>query len=48
MSGPEVDTLVRETVEATQPQNEHATFLARFRGLTGMWVTDHGGTPYAG
>jgi hypothetical protein len=47
VSGPEFDTLVRETVAATYPEHERATFLSHFRGLTGMWVTDHGGTPYA-
>jgi hypothetical protein len=29
-----------DTVRATYPAHEHDQFLAHFRGLVGMWVTD--------
>src|SRR5690606_16395211 len=34
------DKLLVETVRATYPEHEHEQFLAHFRGLTGMWVSD--------
>ena len=47
VSGPDFDALLRDTVAATYPEHERAMFMAHFRGLTGMWVSDHGGVPYA-
>lgn len=41
VSGPDFDRLLRETVAATYPEHEHERFMAHFRGLTGMWVTDN-------
>jgi hypothetical protein len=29
-----------QTVQATYPAAEHERFLAHFRGLVGLWVTD--------
>ena len=40
VSGPDFDQLLRDTVAATYPAHEHEAFLAHFRGLLGMWVTD--------
>jgi len=34
------DRLLRETVQATYPPHEQEQFLAHFRGLIGLWVTD--------
>ena len=34
------DRLLRETVTATYPAHEHEQFLAHFRGLLGLWVSD--------
>ena len=34
------DRMLRDTVAATYPPHEHEQFLAHFRGLVGMWVTD--------
>jgi hypothetical protein len=42
-SGPEFDELLVQTVRATYPAHEHEQFVAHFRGLTGMWVTDESG-----
>lgn len=36
----EFDKLLVDTVQATYPQHEHDQFVAHFRGLTGLWVTD--------
>ena len=36
----EFDALLVETVRATYPPHEHERFLAHFRGLIGLWVTD--------
>jgi hypothetical protein len=41
VSGADFDRLLVETVEATYPPQESEQFLAHFRGLIGMWVTDH-------
>ena len=35
------DRLLRDTVAATYPPHEHEQFLAHFRGLIGLWVTDN-------
>jgi hypothetical protein len=35
------DRLLRDTVAATYPSHEHEQFLDHFRGLIGLWVTDH-------
>jgi hypothetical protein len=40
VSSPDFDRLLVETVEATYPPHEHERFLAHFRGLVGLWVTD--------
>jgi hypothetical protein len=40
VSGADFDRLLVETVQATYPPQEHEQFLAHFRGLIGMWVTD--------
>jgi hypothetical protein len=29
-----------DTVTTTYPEHEHERFLAHFRGLVGLWVTD--------
>ncbi|MFK5633693.1 RimK family alpha-L-glutamate ligase [Ornithinimicrobium sp. LYQ103] len=34
------DTLLVDTVRVTYPAHEHDKFIAHFRGLTGMWVSD--------
>ena len=34
------DKLLVDTVQATYPEHEHDQFVAHFRGLTGLWVTD--------
>ncbi len=39
-AGPEFDRLIVDTVTATHPAHEHEQFIAHFRGLTGLWVTD--------
>jgi hypothetical protein len=36
----EFDRMLRDTVAATYPAHEQEEFLAHFRGLVGMWVTD--------
>lgn len=40
VSGPGFDRLLQDTVRVTYPRHEHEQFLAHFRGLIGMWVTD--------
>jgi hypothetical protein len=40
VSGDDFDRILRETVAATYPAHEQEKFLAHFRGLTGLWVTD--------
>jgi hypothetical protein len=44
VSGSDFDRLLVETVQATYPPHEQEKFLAHFRGLTGMWVSDQGAT----
>jgi hypothetical protein len=39
-AGPEFDRLIVDTVTATHPAHEHEQFIAHFRGLTGLWVSD--------
>jgi len=34
------DRVLRETVQASYPAHEHEQFLAHFRGLVGLWVSD--------
>ena len=36
----EFDRMLRDTVAATYPAHEQEEFLAHFRGLVGMWVSD--------
>jgi hypothetical protein len=38
----EFDRLLVDTVTATYPAHEHERFLAHFRGLVGLWVSDQG------
>ena len=40
VSGPDFDRLLLDTVVAGYPAHEHERFVAHFRGLVGMWVTD--------
>jgi hypothetical protein len=40
VSGDDFDRILRETVAATYPAHEQDKFLAHFRGLTGLWVSD--------
>jgi hypothetical protein len=42
VAGADFDRLLVETVQATYPPQEHEQFLAHFRGLIGLWVTDQG------
>jgi hypothetical protein len=37
----EFDRLLRETVAATYPPHEVDQFLAHFRGLIDLWITDN-------
>ena len=39
-AGPGFDRLLVDTVRTTYPAHEHERFLAHFRGLVGMWVSD--------
>ena len=39
------DRLLRDTVQATYPAHEQEEFMAHFRGLIGLWVTDHSPGP---
>jgi hypothetical protein len=39
-AGPEFDRLLVDTVRATYPADEQDRFVAHFRGLTSLWVTD--------
>jgi hypothetical protein len=40
VTGDDFDRILRETVVATYPAYEQEQFLAHFRGLVGLWVTD--------
>jgi hypothetical protein len=40
VSGDDFDRILCETLAATYPAHEQAKFLAHFRGLVGLWVTD--------
>jgi hypothetical protein len=40
VDSPDFDQLLLDTVVAGYPAHEHERFLAHFRGLIGMWVTD--------
>jgi hypothetical protein len=40
VSGDDFDRILRETVATTYPAHEQEQFLAHFRGLVGLWVTD--------
>ncbi|WP_151084128.1 ATP-grasp domain-containing protein [Nocardioides cynanchi] len=42
VAGADFDRLLVETVRATYPVQEHEQFLAHFRGLIGLWVSDQG------
>jgi hypothetical protein len=38
----EFAALLEDTVRSTYPPHEHDKFIAHFRGLIGLWVTDQG------
>jgi hypothetical protein len=38
------DDLLVQTVQRTFPEHEHEHFVAHYRGLLGMWVTDQHAT----
>ena len=40
VSSPAFDRLLVDTVRSTYPEHEQEQFLAHFRGLVGMWVSD--------
>jgi hypothetical protein len=40
VSGDDFDRILRETVATTYPLHEQEKFLAHFRGLTGLWLSD--------
>ena len=40
VSGPDFDRILADTVRATYPPHEQDRFLAHFRGLIGLWVSD--------
>jgi hypothetical protein len=40
VSSPHLDTLLVDTVRATYPAAEQEKFIAHFRGLVGLWVSD--------
>ena len=42
VAGPEFDDLLVDTVRRTYPAHERDRFVAHFRGLLGLWVTDQG------
>jgi hypothetical protein len=42
IASPEFDRLLVDTVRSTFPAHEHEHFVAHYRGLLGMWVTDQG------
>jgi hypothetical protein len=39
-AGPEFDRLLVDTVRSTFPPHEHDHFIAHYRGLLGLWVSD--------
>jgi hypothetical protein len=47
-SGPDFDRLLVDTVSGTYPVHEHEEFLAHFRGLVGLWVSDESARLAAG
>jgi hypothetical protein len=40
VTSPDFDRVLRQTVTATYPAHEQEKFLAHFRGLVGLWVSD--------
>jgi hypothetical protein len=40
VTGPDFDQLIVDTVTSTYPEHERDRFVAHFRGLTTLWVTD--------
>jgi hypothetical protein len=42
VTSPDFDSLLVDTVRETYPANEQERFLAHFRGLVGLWVSDQG------
>ncbi len=42
-AGPDFDRLLVDTVRSTFPAHEHDQFIAHYRGLIGMWVSDERG-----
>ncbi len=44
VSGPGFQTLLLQTVRSTYPPHEHERFIAHFRGLLDLWLTDQRST----
>ena len=42
-AGAALDQILIDTVRSTYPAHEHDQFIAHFRGLIGLWVTDQAG-----
>jgi hypothetical protein len=42
VTSPEFDRMLLDTVRATYPPHEQDTFMAHFRGLIDLWVSDQG------
>jgi hypothetical protein len=42
VAGPGFDELLVQTVRSQYPAHEHDQFIAHFRGLLGLWVSDEG------
>jgi hypothetical protein len=40
VTSPEFASLLEDTVRTTYPAHEHDKFIAHFRGLVGLWVSD--------
>ncbi|HEU5484503.1 MAG TPA: hypothetical protein VFU98_06320, partial [Microlunatus sp.] len=40
VSSSHFDQVLVDTVTSTYPENERERFLAHFRGLVGLWVSD--------
>jgi hypothetical protein len=41
ITSPDFDNLLMETIRKTYPAHEHDMFAAHFRGLLGLWASDH-------
>jgi hypothetical protein len=43
VAGPDFDRLLTATVATTYPEHEQDQFMAHFRGLTSLWLSDQAG-----